>query len=168
MAAFEDAAAEGLSPEDYDSSRWPGRLHALASGDNNATAQFDVALTLCTMRFVSDLHMGRVAPQHFNFEIDTQSKKIDLPQFLNDKLLETSDVPGNLAALEPDSDDYRKAKEALATYRNLAKQQADPRLLARPRHRSQPRRRRSLQRPRPSRAASRSRRRRRLSDRAGR
>ena len=122
IAAFAAADKAGLRPEDYDSSRWPDRLRALASGDNNATAQFDVALTLCTMRFVSDLHMGRVAPQHFNFEIDTQSKKLDLPQFLNDKLLETSDVPGNLAALEPDSDDYRKTKQALAHYVELAGQ----------------------------------------------
>ena len=126
IAAFAAADKAGLRPEDYDSSRWPDRLRALASGDNNATAQFDVALTLDTMRFVSDLHLGRVAPQHFNFEIDTQSKKFDLPQFLNDKLLETSDVPGNLAALEPDSDDYRKTKQALAHYQDLAKQQTGP------------------------------------------
>ena len=124
IAAFADAGKDGLNAEDYDSSRWPERIKSLASGDSNAVAQFDVAMTLDTMRFVSDLHMGRVAPQHFNFEIDTQSKKLDLPQFLNDKLLETSDVPGNLAALEPDSDDYRKTKEALAHYIELAKLQA--------------------------------------------
>ncbi len=126
IAAFAEADKDGLNAEDYDSSRWPDRLHALTSGDSNAVARFDVALTLDTMRFVSDLHMGRVAPQHFNFEIDAQSKKLDLPQFLNDKLLETSDIPGNLAALEPDSDDYRKTKEALAHYQDLAKQQAEP------------------------------------------
>ena len=125
IEAFADAGKAGLNPEDYDTSRWPGRIHALASGDKNAIAEFDVAMTLDAMRFVSDLHMGRIAPQHFNFEIDAQSKKLDLPQFLNDKLLETSDVPGNLAALEPDSDDYRKTKEALAHYQDLAKQQTE-------------------------------------------
>ncbi len=123
IAALADAGKSGLDAEDYDSSRWSQRIQSLATGEKNAVAQFDIALTLDTMRFVSNLHMGRVAPQHFNFEIDAQSKKLDLPQFLNDKLLETSDVPGNLAALEPDSDDYRKTKQALAHYQELASQQ---------------------------------------------
>ena len=121
MEAFTEADKDGLNAEDYDSSRWPGRIHALASEDHTAVAQFDVALTLATMRFLSDLHMGRVAPQHFNFEIDSQSKKLDLPQFLNDRILEASDIPDVLRSLEPDSDDYRKTKEALAHYQDLAK-----------------------------------------------
>ena len=126
MEAFTEADKDGLNAEDYDSSRWPERIHALASGDHTAVAQFDVALTLATMRFLSDLHMGRVAPQHFNFEIDSQSKKLDLPQFLNDRVLEASDIPDVLRSLEPNSDDYRKTKEALAHYQDLAKQQAEP------------------------------------------
>ncbi len=126
MEAFADADKDGLNAEDYDSSRWSERIHALASGDHTAVAQFDVALTLATMRFLSDLHMGRVAPQHFNFEIDAQSKKLDLPQFLNDRILEASDIPEILRSLEPDSDDYRKTKQALAHYQDLAKQQAEP------------------------------------------
>ncbi len=132
IQAFSAAQKAGLNAEDYDSSRWPDRIQSLTTGDKNAVAQFDIALTLCTMRFVSDLHMGRVAPQHFNFEIDAQSKKLDLPQFLNDKLLETSDIPGNLSAVEPESDDYRKTKEALTRYQDLARQQAEPAALPDP------------------------------------
>ena len=125
MVAFEDAAEKGLNPEDYDGSRWPARIHALASGDHQAVAEFDVAMTVDTMRYLSDLHLGRVAPQHFNFEIDAQSKRLDLPKFLNDQILEASDIPSVLNALEPDSDDYRKTLDALHHYQDLAKQQAD-------------------------------------------
>lgn len=125
IEAFATADKAGLNPEDYDSSRWPERIKALSSGDHQAVAQFDVALTLDAMRYLSDIHLGRVAPQHFNFEIDAQSKRQDWAQFLNDKVLETSDIPGMIAALEPDSEDYRKTKEALAHYRELAKSQAD-------------------------------------------
>lgn len=125
IEAFAAAGRDGLNPEDYDSSRWPDRIKALSSGDHAAVAQFDVALTLDAMRFLSDIHLGRVAPQHFNFEIDAQSKRLDWPQFLNDKVLESSDIPGVVASLEPDSDDFRKTKDALAHYRDLAKQQTD-------------------------------------------
>lgn len=126
IAAFAAADKEGLNPEDYDTSRWQARVQALASDDYQAVAQFDIALTLDAMRLVSDLHMGRVAPQHFNFEIDTQSKKLDLPQFLNDRLLESSGIPDVLRSLEPDSDDFRKTKDALHHYQDLARQQTDP------------------------------------------
>ena len=121
--AFTHADAKGLRPEDYDGLRWPERVRGLASGDHQAVAQFDVALTVDTMRLLSDLHMGRVAPQHFNFEIDAQSKRIDLPKFLNDRLLEASDVPGVIASVEPDSDDYRRTLDALHRYQELARAQ---------------------------------------------
>ena len=123
IQAFHDAAAKGLNPEDYDSSRWPDRLRALSSGDHQAVAEFDVAMTVDTMRYLSNLHLGRVAPQHFNFEIDAASKRLDWPKFLNDQILESSDIPAVLHSLEPDSDDYRKTLDALHHYQDLAQRE---------------------------------------------
>lgn len=54
------ADRKGLNPEDYDSSRWSERLtrlQQLPSPENQA--HFDVALTVCTMRYISDLRIGR-------------------------------------------------------------------------------------------------------------
>ena len=54
--------------------RWPGM------------ARFDVALTVCTMRYVSDLRIGRINPQHFQFGLSVEQKKYDLAQFLRDRI----------------------------------------------------------------------------------
>src|SRR4029077_12558987 len=54
---FRNASQNGLEPEDYDASRWDGRLQALKGPDADP-AVFDVALSVSTMRYVSDLHIG--------------------------------------------------------------------------------------------------------------
>ncbi len=42
-------------------------------------ARFDAALTVCIMRYVSDVHIGRINPQNLGFEFDVSHKKLDLP-----------------------------------------------------------------------------------------
>jgi hypothetical protein len=49
---------KGLEPEDYDASRWNERILALQGSSSPARARFDVALTICTMCYVSDLRMS--------------------------------------------------------------------------------------------------------------
>ena len=90
ITAFQSSRQKGLNPEDYDASRWPQRLAALKNspGDANTVAHFDAALTVGTMRYISDLHIGRVNPKQFKFGIDIEQKKYDLPQLLVQKLLE--------------------------------------------------------------------------------
>nr|WP_246301725.1 L,D-transpeptidase family protein [Granulicella arctica] len=130
VQAIQNVAAKGLNPEDYDASLWTGRPQQLSEKNPAALAQFDVAMTISVMRLISDLHIGRVNPQHFNFEIDSASKKYDLPQFLTDKAIGAADVPQLLASVEPDSEVYRQTEQALVHYMDLAKQQqqanADP------------------------------------------
>ena len=75
IQAFRDAGKRGLEPEDYDASRWDARLQAL-KGPNADLARFDVALTVCAMRLVSDLHIGRINPQHFQFRSERQGKEV--------------------------------------------------------------------------------------------
>ncbi len=123
MEAFTHADEKGLRPEDYDADRWEARVNALGGRDHAAVAQFDVAMTVDAMRYLSDVHMGRVSPGHFNFEIDRRSKALDLPQVLNDQVLEATDVPAVIKGLEPDSELYRETLQALHRYQGLAKQQ---------------------------------------------
>ena len=80
--------------------------------------------TINVMRLVSDLRIGRINPQHFNFDIDAQQKRYDLPQFLTDKALTANDVPQLLTSIEPDSEPYRQTEQALGHYIELAKQQS--------------------------------------------
>ncbi len=126
LAAFPKADEKGLMPEDYDASRWEARQQWLATKDKNDIARFDVAMTVDTMRYLSDLHSGRVSPQHFNFEIDAQSKRLDLPKFLMDEAIVSSDVPKLLTSVEPDAEGYRRLEEALPKYLEAAKAETSP------------------------------------------
>jgi L,D-transpeptidase YcbB len=119
---FRDAGTKGLNPEDYDASRWEERIRALpGSSSGPAMARFDVALTVCTMRYVSDLRIGRIKPQHFRFGLSVEQKKYDLAQFLRDRIMTASDVRGVLDEMEPPFTGYRRTEEALARYIELAR-----------------------------------------------
>jgi len=121
---FQDAAAKGLIPDDYDAPRWADRVQALKSNSPDAISLFDVAMTVNVMRYISDLRIGRVNPSHFNFEVPVQDKKYDLAEFVSDNVVDATDVPKLITGVEPDSDDYRKTEQMLAHYIDLAKQQA--------------------------------------------
>lgn len=123
LQAFRDAGAKGLNPQDYDSSLWDKRVAQLSGKTADAISEFDVAMTINVMRYISDLRIGRVNPSHFNFDINTQSKKYDLAEFVSDQAVDATDVPKLIASVEPDSEQYRKTEEALARYLRLAKQQ---------------------------------------------
>ena len=121
MQEFSNAARRGLRPEDYDASLWQSRVANLASPDG--AALFDVAMTVNAMRFISDLHNGRVNPAHFTFGVKGyDSNKIDASGTLNDKLLDSSDVSKDLDDVEPQAEQYSALKTALAHYLELAPQ----------------------------------------------
>ena len=132
IQAFQTADQKGLNPEDYDASRWPARVAAInrirANNDTSNAAQdtvgqFDAAMTINLMRYISDLRIGRVNPQHFNFDINVASKKYNLAEFVSDNAVDASDVPGLIRSVEPDSDRYRATEAALAHYLELARMQ---------------------------------------------
>jgi murein L,D-transpeptidase YcbB/YkuD len=119
---FRDAGKKGLDREDYDASRWEDRIRALQSSpDGLAVARFDVALSVCAMRYVSDLRIGRINPQHFNFGLKVDQKKYDLAQFLRDRIIGTSNLQTALDALEPPFAGYRRTQQALEHYIDLAR-----------------------------------------------
>jgi L,D-transpeptidase YcbB len=118
---FRYAAKKGLDPEDYDASRWEERIRALrGSSSARATARFDVALTVCAMRFVSDLRIGRINPQHFKLGLDVANKKYDLAQFLRDQIITAPNIQAVLNQVEPPFGAYRRTEQALARYIQLA------------------------------------------------
>lgn len=58
IEVFRKADKKGLDPEDYDASRWKERILALRGWSSaRDVAYFDVALTICTMRYVSALNL---------------------------------------------------------------------------------------------------------------
>lgn len=126
IAVLLKAEQKGLAPEDYDEPRWSGRLAKLkpeAPQPSEADAvRFDAALTVCVMRYISDLHVGKVNPKHFHFGLDVEAKKYDLPEFLKEHVVGASDVAGVLAGAEPPYPGYQRTIQALHSYLELAKE----------------------------------------------
>jgi murein L,D-transpeptidase YcbB/YkuD len=126
IAVLLEADQKGLSAEDYDGPRWGDRLAKLkpsAPQPSEADAvRFDAALTVCVMRYISDLHIGKVNPKHFDFGLDVEAKKYDLPEFMKGHLVDASDVAGVLAQVEPPYPGYRRTIQALHTYLELQKE----------------------------------------------
>jgi murein L,D-transpeptidase YcbB/YkuD len=125
IAALEASRQKGLTPEDYDASRWTQRLLGLKNtpGDAARVAHFDAALTVCAMRYISDLHIGRVNPKHFKLGFDVAQKSYDLPQFLLQKLLPASNVAQVLHDAEPPYFFYQRTEAALDHYLVLAEKE---------------------------------------------
>ncbi len=126
---FETSSTKGLSPDDYDASLWQGRLAGLSSASEAQIAEFDTAMTVATMRYISDLHIGRVNPEHFAFGVNTQAKKYDLPNFLVQQVVAADDMDAALKDVEPNSDEYRNTMKALNHYQDLARQAGSPEAL---------------------------------------
>ena len=85
-------------------------------------ARFDVALTVCTMRYASDIRIGRVNPRHFQFNLGSGPKRLDLPTLIERRLLKGTNLSAILAGLEPAFARYNELKKALVKYMKLAKE----------------------------------------------
>jgi len=122
IQVFKDAWKKGLDPEDYDASLWEERIRTLRGSPSGPTvARFDVALTVCTMRYVSDLHIGRINPQHFKFGLSVEQKKYDLAELLRQRIMTASNIEAALDQVESPLGGYRRSEQALARYIELAR-----------------------------------------------
>ena len=124
--AFRQANTKGLKPEDYDVTRWGARIAKLAPATASPAAtdqvHFDLALTICAMRYLSDLNIGRVNPNPVKFGIELGGKNYDLADFIRSQVLPAPDVNVVIAEVEPRYAGYQRAESALATYEKLAAQ----------------------------------------------
>lgn len=123
IALLEKAEEKGLNSGDYDGSRWQARLAQLRkTSPEPDLARFDAEVTVNVMRYISDLHIGKVNPQFFKFGLDVGHKKYSLPDFLRQRLVDSPDVAAVLAEVEPPFSGYKRSQEVLRRYYALAKQ----------------------------------------------
>jgi murein L,D-transpeptidase YcbB/YkuD len=120
IAILRQAEAKGLNAEDYDASRWDERMKQLSQPD--AAARFDAALTVCLMRYVSDLHLGKVNPKHFDFGLTEKTSQYDLPRFLRQDLVNGQDIKSKLEEVEPPFPGYKRTEAGLWRYLELSRQ----------------------------------------------
>jgi murein L,D-transpeptidase YcbB/YkuD len=125
IALIQQAEEKGLNPDDYDapSASQDARVQPSAANPTEADAmKFDVALTVCLMRYISDLHIGKVNPKHFDFDLNVETKKYDLPEFVKNHVVDAPNVATILAQVEPPYPGYQRTILALHRYLALAKQ----------------------------------------------
>jgi murein L,D-transpeptidase YcbB/YkuD len=122
IALFRGAERKGLESEDYDASLWSARLQALSSDptNNEALARFDVAVTVASLRYLSDLYQGRVTPKEC--EVDLPGKHFDGAQFLREEVTHASDIRTAVGKVEPPFDGYQRTLAALEHYVALARE----------------------------------------------
>jgi len=124
VRALKNAEDKGLRPEDYDGPQWEERLvefQRAAAASETDLLKFDLALTVSAMRYISDLHTGRVNPRSLHFGLDTEHRQIDLSEFLRQRLVGAMDVDAVFASLEPPYPIYRRTQDALKKYMEFAR-----------------------------------------------
>jgi L,D-transpeptidase YcbB len=99
---LKNANAKGLDPEDYDGSRWQGRLRKLGqSPSEQDLISFDTALTVSAMRYIRAVHVGRVNPKEFKFQLDVEGLQLPLAEFVQTHVLNASDPVAEIQKTEP-------------------------------------------------------------------
>src|SRR5262249_4536779 len=118
---LEQANSKGLEPEDYNASRWPTWLSKLERNPSEQDlVSFDTALTVSAMRYIRAVHVGRVNPKEFNFQLDNGESQFSLADFLQNKIASTADPAAELRKLEPPFSGYRKLLALLPVYEQYA------------------------------------------------
>jgi murein L,D-transpeptidase YcbB/YkuD len=112
----------GLRPSDYVAPALePATASMTGAAAEQRMAHLDVSLSAAALRFLADLHYGRVDPRAAGFELPPDPVAMDLGAVL-DELAAGGDVDARLASLEPPFLHYRLLKQMLARYRRLALQ----------------------------------------------
>lgn len=120
IASLRLAHTRGLNNEDYDAELLTKWLDGIDIAKESAVApqipaSFDVALSLMSMRYASNVYVGRINPRHVNFGLDIEPKKLDLPAIV--KQLAASNNPDEIiSGLEPKLRLYTNLKNALQSF----------------------------------------------------
>lgn len=140
LEALRAAAVRGLSPADYEANDITYHLIDLITTSAPAPtqwAQFDLALSVTAIRFLHDLHFGRVAPSTAGNHLEVSPDRLDVGRTLG-RLATAQRIETILEGVEPPFDHYRLLRSALARYRALAQEPDLHRLPSLPRRSVKP------------------------------
>jgi murein L,D-transpeptidase YcbB/YkuD len=116
------AGERGLDPEDYPGNRLAYLLIDLIDAPHSGIEQwalFDAGLSLAGLRFLSDVHVGRIDPATMGHDLSVGRIKLDISTTLA-HLSSAVDVAVAVDALEPQFSHYALLKKQLSHYRTLA------------------------------------------------
>ena len=120
IEAMRASRLKGLNPSDYDAESLVTQSKSLKGASAAAQASFDSSLTMATMRYISDLRIGRINPKHLKFGIDVRSKQYNLPEFIAQQVASAENVQSVLDQTEPPYAGYRRIETTLKQYLDLA------------------------------------------------
>lgn len=122
LELLQDAATHGLDPRDYDAEPLgaeAARLRAAAPPASDESAAFDSRLSAAMVRYLRELHEGRVDPRTIGFRVAAPDDRHDFAAILRDAVLRHQ-LAATIASYEPQLDQYGALRRELARYRALA------------------------------------------------
>lgn len=126
LALYANAPAQGLISGDYATEYLVTQWQNIQQNnpDYYQFAAFDTALSLTFIRYLNDLHYGRVPPKLQGFRLE-HKKIIDLASALYGAI-QIDEVNALVVELEPKLKPYQQLKSALIKYRRLAQHFKQP------------------------------------------
>ena len=101
ISLLQGADDRGLNPEDYDGPRWSERLATLqGSVSETQLVRFDLALTVCVMRYIGGVHLVRLDPGLVRLRVNMDGTKFDLADFLRRQVVTATDPNATLQRIQ--------------------------------------------------------------------
>ncbi|HSP96174.1 MAG TPA: L,D-transpeptidase family protein [Candidatus Dormibacteraeota bacterium] len=122
IAAFDTADERGLSRQDYDVQTLRDAAQRLADSSTPSDEEvglFDSALSISTLRYVSDAYVGRIDPRRVDFPYDAPRRSFD-PATVAREIADGAEPVARLAQLDPPFPQFAALRDALGRYRALA------------------------------------------------
>jgi murein L,D-transpeptidase YcbB/YkuD len=120
IQALLTASTEGLDSTDYSAHRLERLADTLAAGsrDVRSVSVFDLALSVAFLRYVTDLHAGRVDPRTLGFKFDLPADRHDIPVVVRSTIA-AGRLEETIEALRPTLGLYRRIQQVLVQYQAL-------------------------------------------------
>lgn len=115
LVSLTHIAERGLDPSDYDVARL-SRLAQSQLANVEDRAEFDMTLSVATLRVLRALYFGRVNPTDVHRTLHVSRDSVDLAETVT-RLLESGMPDSSFDAAEPQFAEYQTLKRALAIYR---------------------------------------------------
>lgn len=125
LALLANADKDGLNPDDYDAKTLHRHFQAAPNLPQNAATElvkYDTALSISLLRFVNDLHHGRVKPQKLSYPNEFGNKHTLDAASLIKQHVDQQTLAQLPEVAVPQFKQYRQLKQALADYRLVPKE----------------------------------------------
>jgi murein L,D-transpeptidase YcbB/YkuD len=128
IALLTDAASEGLDPAAYSAASLASRAAGLLAASPDARMAWDVGLSLAMLRYLRDLHFGRVEPKSLGFRVSEPRVEVHDVVTTLAAAIASGRVAQLAADLAPPLAQYQALRDALARYRRLGERSPEENL----------------------------------------